>query len=111
MFYGKVIKLCGVFSLLLGVGNLYAEAAPEDELCHDQALFIQDGWQQQTVQDAMDDYLRDHRMHANWLQEPVPPDQIGKDYYEWLWHNRFGATMKRQLVHRFCSGSAQKVTD
>jgi len=78
---------------------LYSQAA---EPCSDSAVFAEDGWQDQRVQDAMDNYMRDHRMRANWQNQPAPPDQIGRDYYYWLWHNDFGAKMKAELTQRFC---------
>lgn len=77
-----------------------------DELCADYDLFQDQGWQYPQVQDAMDTYLREHRMRANWLNQPAPPDQIGRDYYEWLWHNSFGARMKSEVVHRFCGAGS-----
>ena len=73
-----------------------------DDLCADYDLFLEQGWEHQPVQDAMDAYMRDHRMRANWLNQPSPPDQIGRDYYEWLWHNDFGARMKAEVVRSFC---------
>ena len=78
-----------------------------EELCLDYEQFQAQGWEYQEVQDAMDRYLRDHRMRANWLNQPAPPDQIGRDYYEWLWHNDFGARMKADIVHRFCGVAEQ----
>jgi hypothetical protein len=82
--------------------SLVLSQALAEEICPDAEAFIADGWQHETVQDAMDDYLRDHRMRANWEKQPVPPDAIGRDYYEWLWFNEFGATMKHELVLYFC---------
>ncbi|HEX4940692.1 MAG TPA: hypothetical protein VFX11_18605 [Candidatus Kapabacteria bacterium] len=80
-------------------------AALADDICPDPVAFIDAGWQHESVQDAMDDYLRDHRMRANWGQEPVPPDAVGRDYYEWLWISEFGAKMKGELVQRFCGAT------
>ena len=76
-----------------------------EPLCANYDLFIDQGWEHQAVQDAMDRYMRDHRMRANWLNQPAPPDQIGRDYYEWLWHNDFGARMKAELINSFCGAS------
>lgn len=73
-----------------------------DALCADRTLFEAEAWQHEEIQHAMDDYLLKHRMRARWMQEPIPPDQIGKDYYEWLWQSSFGAGMKQELVNRYC---------
>jgi hypothetical protein len=54
----------------------------------------------------MDDYLRAHRMRVHWLQEPRPPDAVGRDYYEWLWMHDFGTGMRAELVQRFCAGAS-----
>ena len=81
--------------------------AHAESLCFDLEQFQEDGWHQPEVQAAMDDYLRQHRMRVNWLREPVPPDQIGKDYYEWLWHSGFGARMKQELMLRFCGAVSE----
>ena len=75
--------------------------------CEDYDQFVENGWQLPEVQEAMDHYLRNHRMRANWLNQPAPPDQIGSDYYQWLWHNSFGANMKRDISQRFCRTPAQ----
>ncbi len=77
-----------------------------DEICADKTEFEKDGWQLTPVQRAMDRYLRDHRMRVNWLHEPRPPSAVGRDYYEWLWIDDFGATMKSELVQRFCGGAS-----
>ncbi len=83
-----------------------------EQPCAEYEIFLEQGWEQQVVQDAMDDYMREHRMRANWLNQPSPPDQIGRDYYEWLWHNDFGARMKAELVRRFCgTGVLPEVED
>lgn len=65
--------------------------------------FEKNGWRLKPVQQAMDDYLRDHRMRINWGQEPRPPSAVGRDYYEWLWTDNFGAGMKAGLVQLFCA--------
>lgn len=92
---------------LLAAGVLLGEpsAANTDEICPDRAEFEKEGWQQEPVQRAMDDYLRDHRMRVNWLKEPRPPSAVGRDYYEWLWMDEFGATMKAELVQRYCGAA------
>ena len=90
-------------AVLLGVPS----APHADEICKDKADFEKNGWQLKPVQRAMDDYLRDHRMRVNWLHEPRPPNAVGRDYYEWLWMDEFGAGMKAQLVRRFCGGAAE----
>lgn len=95
-------KPLAAFLLLILSLNLSAESTSTASLCDDPELFWQQGWEHQAVQDAMDLYLRDHRMRANWLNQPAPPDQIGKDYYQWLWHNSFGAAMKREIVQQYC---------
>lgn len=82
-----------------------------DDLCEDRDVFLDDGWEHQAVKDAMDIYLREHRMHANWLDQPAPPDQIGRDYYQWLWHNNFGAAMKRNVVEQFCGNASATDAD
>lgn len=93
----------GILLLILFVP--LALAAPDPApLCEDSEVFADDGWEQPPVQEAMDDYLRDHRMRANWLDQPSPPDQIGMDYYQWLWTNQYGAAMKSELMRRFCGG-------
>jgi hypothetical protein len=79
--------------------------AQADEVCVDKEKFEKNGWQLTPVQQGMDAYLRDHRMRVNWLKEPRPPSAVGRDYYEWLWINEFGATMKSELVQRFCGGA------
>ena len=76
-----------------------------DEICTDKAEFEKNGWQLKPVQQAMDIYLRDHRMRVNWLKEPRPPSAVGRDYYEWLWIDEFGAGMKVKLVQRFRGGA------
>lgn len=83
---------------------LWTHAARATTLCPDTDAFLASGWEQPEVQDAMDDYLRDHRIRVNWQQEPQPPNAVGRDYYEWLWIDEFGAAMKAELVDRFCSG-------
>ena len=84
---------------LIGVGG---SAVAEETLCSERGEFIESGWQQQPVKDAMDRYLREHRIRINWQQEPRPPSAIGRDYYEWLWQANIGAAMKNELVARFC---------
>jgi hypothetical protein len=42
---------------------------------------------------------------VNWLKEPRPPSAVGRDYYEWLWIDEFGAGMKAELVQRYCVGA------
>jgi hypothetical protein len=86
------------------VGVLSAPRA--DEICIDKADFEKNGWQVKPVQRAMDDYLRDHRIRVNWLHEPRPPNAVGRDYYEWLWIDEFGAGMKAELMQQFCGGAA-----
>ena len=81
-------------------------ATQADEICTDQIEFERNGWQLGPVQQAMDIYLRDHRMRVNWLKEPRPPSAVGRDYYEWLWIDDFGARMKAELVQRYCAGAA-----
>ncbi|RLT87362.1 MULTISPECIES: hypothetical protein [unclassified Ketobacter] len=88
---------------------LLAQPVAAQPLCDDVEAFSADGWQLDPVQDAMDKYLRDHRMRANWRQQPAPPDQIGRDYYEWLWHSDFGAIMKAELMQRFCGSASEPV--
>jgi hypothetical protein len=79
--------------------------AQSDEICADREEFEKNGWQLRPVQQAMDNYLRDHRMRVNWLREPRPPSAVGRDYYEWLWMDEFGATMKAELVEHYCAGT------
>ena len=50
-----------------------ASASQADVICTDRMEFDKAGWQLKPVQQAMDDYLRDHRMRVNWLQEPRLP--------------------------------------
>jgi hypothetical protein len=76
-----------------------------NEICTDKANFERNGWQLKPVQRAMDDYLRDHRIRVNWLHEPRPPNAVGRNYYEWLWIDEFGAGMKVKLVQQFCGGA------
>ena len=76
-----------------------------DEICTDKKNFEKNGWQLKPVQRAVDDYLRDHRIRVNWLHEPRPPNAVGRNYYEWLWIDEFGAEMKVKLVQRFCGGA------
>jgi hypothetical protein len=90
-----------VAGMLLGVGL----APRADEICTDRTDFEKSGWQLKPVQRAMDDYLRDHGIRVNWLHEPRPPNAVGRDYYEWLWIDEFGAGMKAELVRRFCGGA------
>ena len=92
---------------LLAAGMLpgVVSASPADEICADRMEFEKDGWQLKPVQQAMDEYLRDHRMRVNWGKEPRPPSAVGRDYYEWLWIHDFGAGMKAELVQRFCAGA------
>ena len=85
---------------------IVASVTRADGLCADRMEFAKNGWQLKPVQQAMDIYLRDHRMRVNWLKEPRPPDAVGRDYYEWLWINEFGARMKAELVQRYCDGAA-----
>ena len=85
---------------------IVASIARADGLCADRKEFEKNGWQLEPVQRAMDVYMRDHRMRANWMREPRPPDAVGRDYYEWLWINEFGARMKAELVRRYCGGAA-----
>jgi hypothetical protein len=79
-----------------------------DELCADREAFAVSGWQHEAVQDAMDNYLRDHRMRANWGSAPMGPDTVGRDYYEWLWMSDFGAKMKADVMQRFCDTASAK---
>ncbi len=92
-------------SLLLGFlwGLVSTSVLGEDQVCAEKADFVKDGWRVQEVQDAMDNYLRDHKVRANWLDKPAAPAMIGRDYYEWLWHSDFGAGMKSYLVSQFCA--------
>ena len=92
--------------LVAGMALTGASASETDEICADQTEFEKDGWQLKPVQQAMDDYLRDRRMRVNWLKEPRPPSAVGRDYYEWLWMEEFGAAMKADLVQRYCGGAA-----
>jgi hypothetical protein len=50
-----------------------------DEICTDKAEFEKNGWQLKLVQQAMDDYLRDHGIRVNWLHEPRPPQRSGEE--------------------------------
>jgi hypothetical protein len=88
--------------VLLGL----VSAPRADQICRDKTDFEKNGWQLKPVRRAMDDYLRDHRIRVNWLHEPRPPNAVGRDYYEWLWIDEFGAGMKAELVQRFCEGAA-----
>ena len=83
--------------MLLCLSPAALQAQPE---CEDSVEFAKNGWQSKAVQSDIDDYLRDHRMKVNWQQEPIPPDQIGRDYYEWLWSGKIGAKMKQELMQR-----------
>ncbi len=87
---------------MLVIGSSHVFAAVD---CSDPEAFLQTGWQQPEVQKAMDHYLRDHKMRVNWMQEPRPPNAVGRDYYEWLWSDEFGAAMKAELVARFCASA------
>ena len=89
--------------ILLGM----ASATRADEICTDKSEFEKDGWQLRPVQQAMDNYLRDHRMRVNWLNEPRPPNAVGRNYYEWLWIDEFGAGMKAELVQRYCASAEE----
>jgi hypothetical protein len=89
-----------------GMLLIMVSATRADKLCTDQMEFEKNGWQLRPVQQAMDIYLRDHRMRVNWLKEPRPPNAVGRDYYEWLWIDEFGAGMKAELVQRYCAGAA-----
>jgi hypothetical protein len=91
---------------MAGVLLIMASATGAEEICTDKMEFEKTGWQSGTVQQAMDNYLRDHRMRVNWLREPRPPSAVGRDYYEWLWIDEFGAGMKAELVQRYCTGAA-----
>jgi len=77
-----------------------------DEICTNKLEFEKTGWQLTPVQQAMDIYLRNNRMRVNWLKEPRPPSAVGRDYYEWLWIDEFGARMKAELVQSYCAGAA-----
>ena len=85
-------------------------ASLADEICTDMMEFEKNGWTLGPVQQAMDIYLRDHRMRVNWLKQPRPPSAVGRNYYEWLWFAEFGATMKTELVQRYCNGAAVSST-
>ena len=88
-----------------GILLIMVSAAQADEICMDKIEFEKKGWQLKPVQQAMDNYLRDHRMRVNWLKQPRPPSAVGRDYYEWLWIDEFGARMKAELVQRYCNGN------
>ena len=88
-----------------GILLIMVSATQADEVCMDKIEFEKSGWQLGPVQQAMDIYLRDHRMRVNWLKEPRPPSAVGRDYYEWLWSDEFGAGMKAELVQRYCTGN------
>ncbi len=88
--------------LVIFLSGLCTQFSQAEVLCEDRDEFEKDGWQYSEVQSAMDSYLQQHKMRVRWLQEPIPPDQIGRDYYEWLWSGKFGAGMKRELMQRFC---------
>jgi hypothetical protein len=95
-----------VYVFAAGILLSTASATLADEICTDKSEFEKDGWKLRPVQQAMDNYLRDHRMRVNWLNEPRPPNAVGRDYYEWLWIDKFGVGMKAELVKRFCGGAA-----
>jgi len=107
----SVVSGVVVFKLACTLIALWPYCIWADALCEDYEQFAQYGWEHEQVQNAMDVYLRDHRMHANWLNQPAPPDQIGSDYYQWLWHNRFGAVMKRDVTQQFCERNNAESTD
>jgi hypothetical protein len=88
-----------------GILLIMVSATQADEICMDQIEFEKNGWQLRPVQQAMDIYLRNHRMRVNWLKEPRPPSAVGRDYYEWLWIDEFGARVKAELVQRYCTGN------
>ena len=88
-----------------GMLLIMISATRADEICTDKMEFEKNGWQLRPVQQAMDIYLRDHRMRVNWLKEPRPPSAVGRDYYEWLWIDEFGARMKAELVQRYCTSA------
>ena len=88
-----------------GMLLIMVSATRADEICTDKMEFEKNGWQLGPVQQAMDIYLRDHRMRVNWLKEPRPPSAVGRDYYEWLWIDEFGARMKAELLQRYCPGA------
>jgi hypothetical protein len=94
-----------IHALAAGILLAVVSGTRADELCTDRIEFERDGWQLEPVQQAMDDYLRDHGMRVNWLQEPRPPSAVGRNYYEWLWTHDFGVGMKAELVQRFCAGA------
>lgn len=89
-----------VLTVLLCMENLTAEV-----VCPSPEEFVDNGWESKMVQKDMDRYLRDHRMRVNWMQEPRPPNAVGKDYYEWLWIDEFGAAMKAELVEKYCGAT------
>ena len=88
-----------------GMLLIMISATRADEICTDKMEFEKNGWQLRPVQQAMDIYLRDHRMRVNWLKEPRPPSAVGRDYYEWLWIDEFGARMKAELGQRYCTSA------
>jgi len=85
--------------LLITISTTLAE-----KVCTDKMEFEKNGWKLEQVQQAMDIYLRDHRMRVNWLNEPWPPSAVGRDYYEWLWFAEIGATMKTEIIQHYCAG-------
>jgi hypothetical protein len=99
----QFLRVCAIAA---GTLLIISSAARADEICKDRMEFEKNGWQLKPVQQAMDNYLRDHRMRVNWLHEPRPPDAVGRDYYEWLWTDEFGAGMKAGLVKYYCAGKA-----
>ena len=99
----QLFRIC-LFSA--GVLQITNTATLADEICADKMEFEKNGWKLEQVQQAMDIYLRDHRMRVNWLNEPRPPSVVGRDYYEWVWFAEFGATMKTELVQRYCADAA-----
>ena len=100
--------MCRVLALLL---VLQTGAVMAEPVCPSPEEFAVDGWRHPEVQSAMDDYLRDRRTRVNWLQEPRPPNAIGREYYEWLWIDEFGAAMKAEMEKRFCAAGSADVME
>lgn len=99
----QFLRVC-VFAT--GMMLIMVSATWADEICTDKMGIEKNSWQLRPVQKAMDIYLRDHRIRVNWLNEPRPPNAVGRDYYECLWIDEFCASMKAELVQRYCAGAA-----
>jgi|GEM_PF-1406999 len=82
-----------------------------ESLCHNYEGFSEKGWRYDPVREDMKNYMRDHRMAPTKFKDSMPPDAIGKDYYQWLWGTQFGAAMRRAMIDKYCQGEAEPFTE